>query len=1506
MESAPSPAAPPARGRGILVLEGRGGGRQRRSVAFAERHEVIGVGGDPEESDEEPDEPDEPSEPEPSSLLTPEERQLLSLTQRNTDFNSINSNLSGTSRTMVDWLDDNDRTTERSALTGRHKKFTPLVSIAPFSSGPRSSGGVKVNLVAPMKNGEIITESRNRFEMVEKRTASDPTANKMAEKITRLDDLIDEKPRKVEERSTTSVEITSADSERSRSLATESVSITEFAESARDAASPPPPLVETRLSFSIGGKRETTPAAPEAPTRLADVPRIPAAPAPRRTDKTLEDIPRKDAEEVTRRNSDAVETNGRMRSSLSGVKEDTDEDRPGFRSSSVLPDEASPKKSIGYMTSSDAPSPTRRARAVTSEEVNGTSDTRSAVQNGSPFSMTQREDSMKRTADEPSGTVGSLTTEVLEAVEKAFPRSGGGSVVTLRAGNETSLTSITSDVPDEAQDSVPKRDNMPDSLTYIKSKKSVSSTKMDAELNGDADSTVERKQNGFSPTKEPRSPYNTEENRRSSHSSALQKLIDADVDNQNGYNKKVSALYAQTEKVDEDAVQPENSFTSIKSRFSEKPSEDMLIQNRLKVNKTEAPKPPNTDSIIMLAKDTKENDTQSRDTTFTRASLSKPSPRASFLHSLTNSTPEDEDSSFSDILGSSTISTNDTKPAVNGDDSVIENGKETSEVEAVKTTPPVQRMSAPKANESIIRSSSKPSGGSTRPPILREKPKIAAKPAKLHRLSRATSVESDHGLRSSPEVRRDSVDRDVRNSVEPRTVKDTELEPEQVTKAPEDKKKETEQKDSATGSVCVAVKSPVLDASTRLTKLVESAKPAPEEPKEKSHLTINVSPPRPPVRRESLTRKERTIQRERELEKQREELEKRHREEQDELSEVRPVEARKEHRLAPQPPGHQEVKRTVSVESEAVREHRPAPQPPVHQDLKRTVSNDSEAGREKRPAPEPPVDMALKRTFSNDSETGRGPAPQPPTHLNVKRTISSDSTREHRRAPKPPGDVEPKRPVSKDFENNRTAIANLLSFGQHSSANKRQAPKAPENTSGAEESAESSPQVETKNAGSPSQANDVKPQETSRVWSASPLEDDSSTADSGSCATDATETSGASDHRKRDEDSEQECSQRSSETDADTNHPSLENSQEVYDKYQDSSPQADVRDDEKHVSIPLHKIEENVEENQEQNSSPSSIPSSAHVEAERMPTSKSSAQDEDEDESEQKSSSPVPEAEHIPPITLKVESALPAPAAREQASGKPDEAISQLSEAPPAAESPSSLPARTDTTAKLRIQDDGNPYASTAIFDRRSSFKPDLDDDDDLPPSASMRSSSVSPRSRKRASNAVSFDPGAEYYSRETVMIKPRSQSMPRHVEGLMTDEEVKQKIYGVSPAGVFGASSGGERKSRRDEPKRRGKFSLKKFLKFGSKDDRKSGKEEKKKEKERVAAAERAKPEIIHPLDLTPGGGAVQVIVRSEEEKRKDEAERQRKKALLIAEGTRVYDSPSFSKVRLLQYLNA
>ena len=1061
VETAPSPAAPPARGRGILVLEGRGGGRQRRSVAFADRHEVIGVGGDPAESEEEPDEPDEPGEPEPAGILSPEERQLLSLTQRNTDFNSINSNLSGTSRTMVDWLDDNDRTTERSALTGRHKKFTPLVSIAPFSSGPRSSGGVKVNLVAPMKNGEIITESRNRFEMVEKRSAADPIASKIAEKITRLDDLIDEKPKKVEERSTTSVEITSADSERSRSLATESVSITEFAESDRNVASPPPPLVETRLSFSIGGRREMTPAAPEAPSRDADLTRLPAAPAPGRSDKSSEDVPRRNTEEVARRSGEAVETSDNVKLSFS-LTNGVDEDRPRYRSSSAAPKETSPKSSDTLRASSEAPSLAGRTRDVASEEPNGTSKTDSAVQNGSMFSMTQTNDSLKRETDESSGTVGSLTAEVLEAVDKAFSRSSGGSVVTLRPGNETSLTSITSDLSDEIQDSLAKRDSMPDSLT-LHTKKSAPRTETDVELNSVTDSTVKRNQNGFLSAKETKMPYSTEETRRSAHSSALQKLINADVDNQNGYNKKVSALHAQFEKENEDAVQSESTFTSIKSRFSEKPKEDMLIQNRLKTNKTEAPKPPSTDSMVMLAKDTsRENDIQARSLAFT-ATLSKPSPRASFLHSLTNSKPEDEDGSFSDILGSSIIFGNDAKPAVNGDDTVIENGKEITEVEAVKTTP-VQRIPAPKTNEAIIRSSSKPSGGSARPPILREKPKIAAKPAKLHRLSRATSVESDQGSRSSPEVRRDSFDRDARNTVESRPVKDMKPEAEQVIETSGDEKKETHPEDTAMGSVCVAVKSPVLDASTRLTNLVESAKPTPEEPKEKSHLTINVSPPRPPVRRESLTRKERTIQREKELEKQREELEKRHREEHEELAEVRPTEVRKEHRPAPQPPGHQEAKRTVSVESEAAREHRPAPQPPVHQDLKRTVSNDSEAGREKRPAPEPPVDMSLKRTFSNDSETGRGPAPQPPTHLNVKRTISNDSTREHRRAPKPPGEVEPKRPVSRDYEANRMAIANLLSFGQHGSANKRQAPKAPENASSAEESAENSPQVEAKSS----------------------------------------------------------------------------------------------------------------------------------------------------------------------------------------------------------------------------------------------------------------------------------------------------------------------------------------------------------------------------------------------------------------------------------------------------------
>ena len=180
--STPAPA-------GILVTESRRGRRRALAIVFRDEPEVIGCDGGPGSDDEEEEIPDGDDDElaEPSEVLTPEERAFLNLTKRNTDFNSINSNLTGASRTLVDWVDENDRTTERSALTGRHKKFTPVVSVAPFSTG-RGPGPLKINPVAPMQNGEVVPTGRIQ-EMVEKRSVADRVA-KREQQVTRLDDKV--------------------------------------------------------------------------------------------------------------------------------------------------------------------------------------------------------------------------------------------------------------------------------------------------------------------------------------------------------------------------------------------------------------------------------------------------------------------------------------------------------------------------------------------------------------------------------------------------------------------------------------------------------------------------------------------------------------------------------------------------------------------------------------------------------------------------------------------------------------------------------------------------------------------------------------------------------------------------------------------------------------------------------------------------------------------------------------------------------------------------------------------------------------------------------------------------------------------------------------------------------------------------------------------------------------------------------------------------------------------
>ena len=193
--AAPAPSRPAALAS-ILLTESRRGRRRTLAIVFREEPEIIGCDGGPSSDDEdEVIDADDDELAEPSEVLTAEERAFLNLTKRNTDFNSINSNLSGNSRTLVDWVDENDRTTERSALTGRHKKFTPVVCVAPFSTG-RGPGPLKINPVAPMQNGELVPTGRIQ-EMVEKRSVADQVAKRqqqvtrLDDKVTRLDDKVD-------------------------------------------------------------------------------------------------------------------------------------------------------------------------------------------------------------------------------------------------------------------------------------------------------------------------------------------------------------------------------------------------------------------------------------------------------------------------------------------------------------------------------------------------------------------------------------------------------------------------------------------------------------------------------------------------------------------------------------------------------------------------------------------------------------------------------------------------------------------------------------------------------------------------------------------------------------------------------------------------------------------------------------------------------------------------------------------------------------------------------------------------------------------------------------------------------------------------------------------------------------------------------------------------------------------------------------------------------------------
>ena len=111
---------------------------------YEELQEIIGYGGDMYYSSDDEDAKDEPDVREPASTLpdemTPEERNVISMTKKNTSFNSHAPNLK-------------DPSSSPAPRLGVDKKHTPIVSVRPFV---REQKPGKVNMVSPMINGELV------------------------------------------------------------------------------------------------------------------------------------------------------------------------------------------------------------------------------------------------------------------------------------------------------------------------------------------------------------------------------------------------------------------------------------------------------------------------------------------------------------------------------------------------------------------------------------------------------------------------------------------------------------------------------------------------------------------------------------------------------------------------------------------------------------------------------------------------------------------------------------------------------------------------------------------------------------------------------------------------------------------------------------------------------------------------------------------------------------------------------------------------------------------------------------------------------------------------------------------------------------------------------------------------------------------------------------------------------------------------------------------------------
>ncbi|XP_068218855.1 serine-rich adhesin for platelets isoform X2 [Palaemon carinicauda] len=213
----------------------------RGSISFSIKlEEVIGYGGDVDYSDDEDmmDDDDDDDDFDDFMDLTPDERVLRRLTEKNTDFNSDNDNLKKDIEELLPSVKEleekrkmiiaeieelerlgrenrsksdkakqqqqDEKKEEKPEGKVKLKRSPPLVTIKPLIA--RNNNEVRVNQVLPMKNGEIVRSGisneiediplkgikpkyvSREDEMIEK-IASDEGLKRNTEKVTSIDDF---------------------------------------------------------------------------------------------------------------------------------------------------------------------------------------------------------------------------------------------------------------------------------------------------------------------------------------------------------------------------------------------------------------------------------------------------------------------------------------------------------------------------------------------------------------------------------------------------------------------------------------------------------------------------------------------------------------------------------------------------------------------------------------------------------------------------------------------------------------------------------------------------------------------------------------------------------------------------------------------------------------------------------------------------------------------------------------------------------------------------------------------------------------------------------------------------------------------------------------------------------------------------------------------------------------------------------------------------------------------